>query len=111
MGRISLFIGFIVFIRCGWMAIEHSVVLELNQEGIQYKRDFYGWNTLHSYAIQEEEGEGGSFNYVVLRFKGHKKGVHIQLDWLENMESVKEQLAVYAKAFQLPFEGVIRKEI
>ena len=110
-GTMSLLIGLILSIRCGWMALEHSIILELNQEGIRYKRDFYGWNTLHSYAIQEEEGESGSFNYLVLRFKEHKKGLHIQLDWLENMDALKEQIAVYAEAFRLPFEGVIKKEI
>jgi hypothetical protein len=104
-------VGLIIFTRCGWLAITHSLVMELNSEGIQYKEYFFSWNTLNSYGIRDEVGEGGSFTYLVLRFKDGKDPAEIQLDWMEDHESVPEKMAVYASAFQIVFDGVVRKEI
>lgn len=109
-GWIFLVIGLIVTGRCGWMARSKSVVLELNHQGIQHKGRLYAWNTLRSYAIREETDEGGSFNYLVLYLNGSKDPLDIQLDWIDDMESVQAQMAVYATALQITFDGVVKKK-
>jgi hypothetical protein len=108
---IFMIIGFIVFIRCCWMAFDKSVVLELNHQGIRYKGDLYGWDTLCSYAIRKEVGEASLFMYLLLRFKERKDQLEIQLDWMDDMESVPEQMAAYASVFKINFDGIIKKEI
>ncbi|WP_217605692.1 hypothetical protein [Chitinophaga sp. GbtcB8] len=85
--------------------------MELNHEGIKYKGSCYAWNTLRSYGIREETGESGSFNYLILYFNDGGGALEIQLDWMDNNESIPEQMAVYAKAFQVEFDGVVKKEV
>ena len=106
-----MIIGLIVSIRCCWLAFDKSVVLELNHEGIKYKRDLYGWDTLYSYAIRKEVGEASLFMYLLLSFKEHKDPLEIQLDWIDDSESVPEQMAAYAGVFKINFDGIIKKEI
>lgn len=110
-GWLFLTIGLIVLSRCTWIAIKNSLVLELNHEGIKYKKHSYAWHTLRSYAIREETGESGSFNYLVLCFNDSGDTLEIQLDWIGNNESIPEQMEVYAKAFQVSFDGVVKKEV
>lgn len=43
-------VGLVIFTRCGWTAINHNLMLELNHRGIDYKKNLYRWNTLSSYA-------------------------------------------------------------
>jgi hypothetical protein len=86
-------------------------VLELNHEGIVYKGYCYGWNTLRSYAIKKETGESSSFSYLVLCFTDGGDPLEIQLDWMSNSESIPEQMELYAKAFQVSFDGVVKKDV
>lgn len=106
-----MIIGLIVSIRCCWLAFNKSVVLELNHEGIKYKGDLYGWETLCSYAIRKEVGEASLFMYLLLRFKERKDQLEIQLDWMDDVESVPEQMAAYAGVFKISFDGIIKKKI
>lgn len=110
-GWLFLTIGLIAFVRCTWVAIKNSLVMELNHEGIMYKKYCYAWNTLRSYSIREETGESGSFNYLILCFNNGSDPLEIQLDWMDNNESIPEQMEVYAKAFQVGFDGVVKKEV
>lgn len=110
-GWIFLIVGLIVFCGCCLTAIRNSLVLELNGEGILYKKELYGWNTLRSYAIRKEIGESSLFIYLVLYFNDSRNPLEIQLDWLDNSESVPEKMEAYAKYFHIGFDGVIRKEI
>ena len=110
-GWIFLIIGLIAFFGCSWTAIRNSLVLELKHDGIMYKKDTYGWNSLRSYAIRKEIGESSLFVYLVLSFNDGREPLEIQLDWLDNSESVPEQMKVYAKFFQIRFDGVEEKEV
>ncbi|WP_162277600.1 hypothetical protein [Chitinophaga rupis] len=110
-GWMFLILGLIAFVRCTWFAIKNSLVMELNHEGIMYKKYCYAWNTLRSYGIRKEVGESGSFNYLILYFNNGGAPLEIQLDWMDNNESIPEQMAVYAKAFQVEFDGVVKKEV
>jgi hypothetical protein len=101
--------GLIISIRCGWMAISHTLVLELNHEGINYKKNFYRWNSLSSYALRNEIDERGSYTYLILYFNEGLDSLDIQLDWIDDHESVPEQMAAYAKAFKVRFDGTINK--
>jgi len=74
-----------------------------------YKGTCYGWNTLRSYAIRNENDESGSFNYLLLYFNNGSVPLEIQLDWMDNNESIPEQMEVYAKAYQVGFDGVMKK--
>lgn len=103
-------IGMIVFLRCGWMAMNKSVQLELNHEGIWHKKVCYRWESLRSYTIKEDVSESGSFNYLVLHSRDGKDWV-IQTDWMDNMDAMPEQMAAYAAAYHVGFEGVVRKEV
>lgn len=107
---IFLIVGVIAFLGCTWTAILNSLVLELNKEGVMYKKVTYSWNSLSSYAIRKEIGESGVFVYLLLSFKDDREPLEIQLDWLDNSESVPEQMEVYAKNFQIKFDGVEKKE-
>lgn len=110
-GWIFLIAGLIAFCGCSWTAIRNSLVLELNQEGIMYKKDTYGWNSLRSYAIRKEIGESSLSTYLILSFNDGRESLDIQLDWLDNSESVPEQMDVYTKFFQIQFDGVEKKEV
>lgn len=110
-GWFFLTVGLIAFGRCTWVAIKNSLVMELNHEGIKYKGSCYAWNALRSYGIRKETGESGSFNYLILYFNDGGGALEIQLDWMDNNESIPEQMAVYAKAFQVEFDGVVKKEV
>ncbi|WP_343671033.1 hypothetical protein [Chitinophaga sp.] len=110
-GWLFLIVGLIACCGCSWTAIRNSLVLELNQEGIMYKKETYGWKSLRSYAIRKEVGESSLFIYLILSFIDGRKPLEIQLDWLDNNESVPEQMEVYAKIFQIPFDGVEKKEV
>ena len=48
---------------------------------------------------------------VILSFMDNRGPIEIQLDWLDKGELVQEQMEVYAKFFQIRFEGVKKKEI
>lgn len=102
--------GILLSAYCIWNAFSNAVVLELNPDGIKYKHYFYSWNRLRSYAIREEEDEGGSFNYLVLNLKNAKVPLEIQLDWINDQKSVAENMTIFAKAFQIEFEGVLKKK-
>jgi hypothetical protein len=102
-------IGLVAAIYCSRSAMNDSVVLEFNREGIRYKKEKYAWTTLRSYAIRKETGEGGSFEYLILNFKGPEPSMEIQLDWLEQQELVAVHMATYAAAFHIGFEGITRK--
>lgn len=110
-GWLFLLIGLPVCTVSAWRAASRSVVLELNHNGIQHRSGFYGWHTLAGYAIRKEVGESSTFNYLVLRFNGQKEPLDIQLDWLENSESLEEHMAAYAGAFKISFDGLVRKEV
>ena len=110
-GWLFLIIGLIAFGRCTWFAIKNSLVMELNHEGILYKGYCYAWNTLRSYGIRKEVAESGSFNYLILCFNDGRNPLEIQLDWMDNNESIPEQMEVYAKAFKVGFDGVVEKEV
>lgn len=110
-GWIFLIVGLIACGGCTWTAIRYSLVLELNQQGILYKRDTYDWSSLRSYAIRREVGESSLVVYLILSFVDGRAPLEIQLDWLENSESVPEQMEVYAKYYGIPFDGVERKEV
>ncbi|QJB31642.1 hypothetical protein HF324_09755 [Chitinophaga oryzae] len=110
-GWLFLIIGLIAFVGCSWTAIRNSLVLELNQEGIMYRKDIYGWRTLRSYAIRKEVGESSLFVYLILSFTDGRAPLEIQLDWLDNSESVPEQMGIFAASFGIPFDGVERKEV
>ncbi|TCC97182.1 hypothetical protein [Pedobacter hiemivivus] len=97
--------GTLLSAYCTWNVFSNAVVLELNPNGIKYKRYFYSWNRLLSYAIREEEDEGGSFNYLVLNLKNAKVPLEIQLDWINDQKSVIDNMAIFTKAFQIEFEG------
>ncbi|WP_316743083.1 hypothetical protein [Pedobacter antarcticus] len=102
-------VGFIISTHCGWTAISHDLILELNHKGIDYKKNLYPWNTLSSYAIRMEDDERGSYNYLILYFNQGQAPLEIQLDWMDDHESVPEQMAVYAKVFKVRFAGIIKK--
>lgn len=110
-GWLFLIVGLVACCGCCWTAIRNSLVLELNQQGIMYKKDVYGWNTLRSYAIRKETGESSLSIYLVLYFNDSRNPLEIQLDWLSNSESVPEQMAAYAKFFHIGFDGIVRKEV
>jgi len=109
-GWMFFIIGLAALVGCSWTAIRNSLVLELNQEGIWYKKETYGWNSLRSYTIRKEVGESSLFIYLVLSFKDDREPLEIQLDWLDKSESVPEQMEAYAKFFQVRFDGLIKKE-
>ncbi|MVT08369.1 hypothetical protein [Chitinophaga tropicalis] len=111
LGWIFLIIGLMAFCGCSWTAIRKSLVMELNHEGIMYKKAIYAWNSLRSYAIRKEVGESSLFVYLILSFNDGREPLEIQLDWLDNSESVPEQMEVYAKFFQVQFDGIERKEV
>lgn len=96
-------------VYCAWNAISNAVVLELNPDGIRYREYYYHWNRLSSYAIRREEDEGGSFNYLVLNLKNSKVPLEIQLDWIDDESSVKEHMAIFAEAYHIQFDGVLKK--
>lgn len=100
--------GILLSAYCTWNAFSNAVVLELNPDGIKYKQYFYSWNRLRSYAIREEEDEGGTFNYLVLNLKNAKVPLEIQLDWINDQKSVTENMAIFTEAFQIEFEGVLK---
>ncbi|SDJ51029.1 hypothetical protein SAMN04487898_103120 [Pedobacter sp. ok626] len=100
--------GILLSAYCTWNTFSNAVVLELNPEGIKYKQYFYSWNRLRSYAIRKEEDEGGTFNYLVLNLKNAKVPLEIQLDWINDQKSVTENMAIFTKAFQIEFEGVLK---
>lgn len=52
-GWLFLIAGLITGLGCSWTAIRHSVVLELNPEGIIYQKDSYKWNSLSSYTVKK----------------------------------------------------------
>jgi len=106
-----LIIGLIAGIGCSWTAIRHAIVLELNKEGIIYQGDTYEWNTLSSYAIKKVIGEASLAVHLILSFKDGREPLDIQLDWLENSESVLSEMKVYASFFQIPFNGIEEKEV
>ncbi len=110
-GWLFLIIGIVACVGCTWTAIRHSMVLELNQEGVWYKEHTYDWRSLRSYAIRKEVGEGSLFVYLILFFTDGREPLEIQLDWLENSELIPEQMEVYAKQFGVPFDGIERKEV
>lgn len=101
--------GILLSAYCFWNAQSNKVVLELNLEGIKYRNYFYAWNKLRSYAIRVEEDEGGSFNYLVLNLINSKVPLEIQLDWIKDHQSVTHQMSFFAQAFQIEFEGVLKK--
>lgn len=101
--------GVLLSAYCFWNAKSNAVVLELNPDGFKYRKHFYSWNRLHSYAILEEEDEGGSFNYLVLNLKNSKVPLQIQLDWIKDKQSIIQHMVVFAQAFQIEFEGVVKK--
>nr|WP_121272057.1 hypothetical protein [Pedobacter schmidteae] len=94
---------------CFWSAQSNRIVLELNPEGFRYQNYFYSWNRLRSYAIVVKEDEGGSFNYLVLNFRTSKVPLEIQLDWIEDQQSITRHMSVFAQAFQIEFDGVLKK--
>lgn len=110
-GWVFSIVGLIAFCGCCWIAIRNSLVLELNHEGIMYKKDIYDWNTLRSYAIRKEIGESSLFVYLILYFNNNRDPLEIQLDWLNNSESVPEQMESYAKFFHIRFDGVVTKKV
>nr|WP_295871996.1 hypothetical protein [uncultured Chitinophaga sp.] len=110
-GWLFLIAGLIAFVSCSWTAIRNSLVLELNQEGIMYRKDTYPWGALRSYAIRREVGESSLCVYLILSFTDGRSPLEIQLDWLDDSESIPEQMAAYAESFRVPFEGVERKEV
>jgi len=87
------------------------VVLELNQEGIIYQKDAYEWNSLSSYTVKKMIGESSLTVYLILFFKDGRELLEIQLDWLENSESILDQMEIYASFFQIQFNGIEKKEI
>lgn len=110
-GWLFLVSGIIAGCGCTFTAIRNSLVLQLSKDGILYKKVLYGWNSFRSYAIREEVAESGSFMYLVLNFRDNREPLGIQLDWIDKHETIPDQLKVYAKEFQIGFEGVERKEI
>lgn len=110
-GWLFLLIGLIALTGCSWTAIRHSLVLELNQEGIVYKGDTFSWSSLRSYGIRKEIGESSLVVYLILSFADGSAPLEIQLDWLENSESIPEQMAVYAASFRIQFDGTEKKEV
>lgn len=110
-GWLFLLAGLTAVTGCSWMAIRNSPVLELNQEGVVYKGDTFSWSSLRSYGIRKEIGESSLFVYLILTFADGRAPLEIQLDWLDNSESIPDQMAVYAASFQIQFEGTERKEV
>ncbi|MCS3869334.1 uncharacterized membrane protein YobD (UPF0266 family) [Chryseobacterium ginsenosidimutans] len=96
--------GIILSIYCLSNATSHVVVLELNARGIKYKKYHYSWAELRSYSIREENHEDASFTYLVLNLKNIKTPLAIQLDWIDDQQSVKHHMAIFAEAFQIEFE-------
>lgn len=97
-------------VYCAWNAISNKVVLVLSPDGIRYKEYYYHWSLLSSYAMRKESDEGGSFNYLVLNLKNSKVPLVIQLDWINDQSSIMEHMAIFAEAFHLRFDGVLKKE-
>jgi len=110
-GWFFFIVGLIAGLGCSWTAIRHTVVLELNQEGILYQKDIYRWDTLSSYAIKKVIGESSLAVYLIVSFKDGREPLEIQLDWLENSGSVLDQMDIYASFFQIQFNGIEKKEI
>jgi hypothetical protein len=110
-GWCFLIVGLIAGVGCSWTAIRHAVVLELNQEGIIYQKDRYAWNTLRSYAIKKVIGEGSLAVYLILSFTDNRAPLEIQLAWMENSDSIPDQMKVYASYFQIQFNGIEKKEV
>lgn len=52
-GWFFLIVGLIAGVGCCWTAVRHAVALELNPEGIIYKKDTYEWNSLSSYRVKK----------------------------------------------------------
>lgn len=100
----------VLSVYCAWNAISNSVVLELSPDGIRYKGYYYHWDRLSSYAIRQEEDEGGSFNYLVLNLKNSKVPLEIQMDWISDEPSLKMHMVIFAKAYRVPFDGVLKKK-
>lgn len=99
----------VLSVYCACNAISNAVVLELSPDGIRHKEYYYHWNCLSSYAIRQEEDEGGSFNYLVLNLKNSKVPLEIQLDWINDEPSVKEHMAIFAGAYHIQFDGILKK--
>ena len=107
---IFLVAGLVTFFGCTYTAIRNSLVLELNRKGIWYKKESYDWKSLRSYSIRKEVGEGSLFVYLILSFNDGRKPLAIQLDWLDNNETIPDQMEIFAKEFHIQFDGVERVE-
>jgi uncharacterized membrane protein YobD (UPF0266 family) len=103
-GWFLLISGILLSIYCFLNASSHVVVLELNSKGIKYKKYYYKWDELRSYSIREENHEDASFTYLVLNLKNITAALTIQLDWIDEQQSVKHHMAIFAEAFQIEFE-------
>ncbi|WP_316812129.1 hypothetical protein [Pedobacter heparinus] len=103
-GWAILLAGLLLSVYCFWNGYSDTVVLELSTEGIKYKQRCYPWDTLQSYAINVQDDGEGSFTYLVLNFKNAKVPLTIQLDWIDDEASIKQHMAIFAKAYEIEFD-------
>lgn len=94
---------------CSWNALSNRIMLEMSPMGIRHKGELYSWYSLRSYAILEEVYESGTFNYLVLNLKNVEVPLEIQLDWIDHQKSVIQHMTIYAEAFKIEFEGLLKK--
>ncbi|MCW3466640.1 hypothetical protein [Chitinophaga nivalis] len=107
---VFLILGLIIAVICGWRAINRSVILELNHTGIQYKKRLFTWDKVLSYAIRVVKTDTSDFHYLLLRLNGNEDYLEIQLDWLDNYETLSEYMAAYADVYKVTFDGLIQEE-
>jgi hypothetical protein len=100
---VLLSIGLLFSVYCVRNAFSDAVILEFNSDGIKYKQYYYSWDRLHSYTIRKEDDGESSFTCLVLNLKNSKVPLEIQMDWIDDEESVKHHMAIFAKCHQIHF--------
>lgn len=101
---VLLLMGLLLSVYCARNALSNTVILELSSGGIKYKQYNYSWDRLQSYAIREENDGDSSFTYLVLNLKKSKVPLEIQLDWIDDQDSVRYHMGIFAQTYDIELE-------
>lgn len=101
---VLLLMGLLLSVYCARNALSNTVILELSSDGIKYKQYHYSWDRLQSYAIREENDGDSSFTYLVLNLKKSKVPLEIQLDWIDDQDSVRYHMGIFAQTYDIELE-------
>ncbi|WP_316839360.1 hypothetical protein [Pedobacter gandavensis] len=100
----SFLTGFIISAYFVWKTFRKTVVIELSSNTIKHKDYCYGWGRLQSYEIRYLHSNSYVGTYLFLNSKNATIPLKICLDVLEDQESFKHQMAIYAKANHIELE-------